>query len=302
MSEEAATWRLAGHAVRVTQLDRLVWPDAQVTKGELLRYYRDLAPVLLPYFRDRPVTLRVWPSGLAGPNFYQRDRPDQAPRWLRSTAYHPATADHVTQLPLIDDAAGLIWCANAGSIEFHLWSARLPDLTRPDQLIVDLDPGDEAPFAAVLRAAVRLHEALGELGLRCYAKTSGGRGLHVYLPLAPEQPYEEVRGWVRTLARQLADQHPDLIALARGATHQGRLVTIDYAQNSRGRNTAAPYTLRARPGAPVSTPVSWTEVAEAAFVPADLTLHTVPARVQRLGDLFAPVLAGGQHLPPLTDA
>jgi bifunctional non-homologous end joining protein LigD len=298
VSEETATWRLAGHRVQVTDLNRLVWPDAQVTKGDLLHYYRDLAPVLLSYFRDRPVTLRVYPADVAGPSFYQRDRPDRAPHWLRSAAYHPATADHVTELPLIDDAAGLVWCANAGSVEFHLWSARLPDLTRPDQVIVDLDPGEETPFAAVLRAALRLREALGELGLRCYAKTSGGRGLHVYLPLTPEQPYEEVRGWVRTLARQLATRHPDLIAVAHGATHQGRLVTIDYAQNSRGRNTAAPYTLRARPGAPVSAPVSWSEVAAGDFVPADLTLRTVPARVERLGDLFAPVLAGGQHLPP----
>jgi bifunctional non-homologous end joining protein LigD len=299
MGEEEARWRLDGRTVRVTRLDRVLWPADGITKGDLLDYYRELAPVFLPYFRERPVTLHVFPKGVEGTSYYRRDRPERAPAWLRGVPYRPKSADHVTHLPTIEDAAGLVWYANGGTIEFHLWGARLPDLAEPDWAIFDLDPGESAPFAAVLRAALRLREALAALDLRGYAKTSGGRGLHVYLPLAPGHTFEEVRAWVRALAARLAAAHPDLVAVARGATHRGGLVTVDYAQNSIGRNTAAPYTVRARPGAPVSAPVTWEEVAAGGFVPEDLTMRTAPERVRRLGDPFAAVLAGGQRLPAL---
>ena len=164
--------------------------------------------------------------------------------------------------------------------------------------IFDLDPGDHATFADVLEAARVLHAELERLGLRGYPKTTGGHGLHVFLPLAPGHTFEAVRDWVRTLAERLAEAHPKLFAVAHGSTHRGTLVTVDHAQNSIGRNTAAPYTVRALVGAPVSTPLTWEEVAAGSIVPADLTLKTVPERLQKLGDLFAPVLAGGQRLPP----
>lgn len=299
MGGEAARWRLDGRTVQVTRLDRVLWPADGITKGDLLGYYGELAPLMLPYFRERPVTLHVFPKGAGGTSYYRRDRPERAPAWLRGVPYHPKSADHVTHLPTIEDAAGLVWYANGGAIEFHLWGARLPDLAEPDLAIFDLDPGEAAPFAAVLRAALRLREMLAALDLRGYAKTSGGRGLHVYLPLAPGHTFDGVRAWVRALAARLAAAHPDLVAVARGATHRGGLVTVDYAQNSIGRNTAAPYTVRARPGAPVSAPVTWEEVAAGDFVPEDLTLRTVPERVRRLSDPFAPVLAGGQRLPAL---
>ena len=149
----------------------------------------------------------------------------------------------------------------------------------------------------MLRAAIILCERLDELGLKSYPKTSGGDGLHVFLPLAPGHTFERVRDWVRDLAEKLEAEHPNLIAVSHGPTHRGPRVTIDHAQNSVGRNTAAPYTARARPGAPVSTPLTWKEVADGKLRPPDFTLKTVPKRVKKLGDLFAPVLAGGQRLP-----
>lgn len=151
--------------------------------------------------------------------------------------------------------------------------------------------------AAVLQAALRLREELERLGLRGYPKTSGGRGLHVYLPLAPGYTFEAVRDWVKATAEQLAGAYPHLIAVAHGGTHRGRQVTIDHAQNSLGRNTAAPYTVRALPRAPVSTPLTWDEVEAGQVWPADLTFSAVPARVHALGDLFAPALEEGQRLP-----
>jgi bifunctional non-homologous end joining protein LigD len=202
-----------------------------------------------------------------------------------------------TRLPLVDDAAGLVWLANTGSIEFHPWSSRLPDLNEPDQAVFDLDPGDEATFADVLHAALHLREELERVGMRGYAKTSGRRGLHVHLPLARGHRYDEVRAWVQAVAERLEARHGDLIAVAHGATHRGTRVTIDYAQNSIARSMAAAYTARAVREAPVAAPVSWDEVAAGRIRPTDFTLRTVPDRIQYVGDLFAPVSRGGQHLP-----
>jgi bifunctional non-homologous end joining protein LigD len=297
MAAAATIWHLAGRDVRVSNLAKSYWPDDGLTKGDLLAYYRDLASVLLPYFADRPVTSRVYPRGIDAVSYYRRERPDNAPAWLRGAPYQTATDRHEIQVLLIDDVAGLVWLANTGAIELHLWGARLPHLDEPDQAIFDLDPGDEATFADVLDAALRLRDLLDGPGLRAYPKTTGGHGLHVYVPLAQGHTFEQVREWVRTVAEHLASQHPRLFAVARGATHRGTLVTVDHAQNSVGRNTAAPYTVRALPGAPVSTPLTWGEVEAGKVRPTDFTLRTVPERVGRLGDLFAPVLARDQHLP-----
>lgn len=300
MASEAEIWQLDGHAVEVTNLDRAYWPDNGLTKRDLLTYLRDLAPVMLPYFADRPVTMRVYPGGITKASHYRRDLPDGAPDWLRRVEYQPATAKHVTQLPIVESAAGLVWLANTGAIEFHLWACRAASLDSPDLALIDLDPGDEAPFVDVLRAARIVRTELERLGLRSAAKTSGGRGLHLYLPLAPVHTFAQVRSWIKGLAERLEAAHPRLIATARGATHRGNLVTIDYAQNSVGRNTAAPYTPRARSGAPVSAPLTGREIAAGRVRPEKLTIRTMRARVAKLGDPFAEVLHNGQRLPPLS--
>jgi bifunctional non-homologous end joining protein LigD len=297
MPSSPTTWTVAGREIRVTSLDKPYWPDDGLTKGDLLTYYREMAPVLLPYLAERPVTPRVYPRGIDGASYYRRERPEKAPEWLRGAEYETATDGHHIQVLLVDDAAGLLWLANSGAIELHIWGAHLPDLSEPDLVVFDLDPGEAASFADVLRAASLLHERLDDLGLRGYPKTSGGDGLHVFLPLASGHTFERVRDWVRQLAEELEAAHPKLIAVSHGPTHRGRRVTIDHAQNSVGRNSAAPYTVRARPGAPVSTPLTWQEIADGKVHPGDLTFKSVPRRVKKLGDLFAPVLAGDQRLP-----
>ncbi|HEU5434110.1 MAG TPA: non-homologous end-joining DNA ligase [Thermomicrobiales bacterium] len=296
-----AEWRLDGRDVPVNRLDEALWPENGVTKDDLLAYYRDMAPTMLPYFADRPATLFICRGGIDGHCFYRRDLPDDAPSWLRRVGYRPASraTGPETQLPLVDDAAGLVWLANAGAIEFHLWTAHAPALTQPDQVVFDLDPGEGATFPQALEAAALLHETLTDLGLRGCAKTSGGRGMHVILPLAPGPSYVAVRAWAKGVAARMAAARPDLIATQGGATHRGSRVTVDYAQNSIGRNTAAPYTVRARPGAPVSTPVTWDEVRAGRIDPAAFNLRSVPARVATVGDLFRAALGPGQALPPL---
>jgi bifunctional non-homologous end joining protein LigD len=239
----------------------------------------------------------VYPQGVSGTSYYLRDCPEDAPDWLRRVQYQPKTVSHPVPLPLIDNAAGLLWFANQGAIEFHLWGSHLPDLTQPDLAIFDLDPGEIASFDAVREAALRLHDVLGQAGVRAYPKTSGGRGLHVFVPLGPGHTFERVRAWVKAVGQELAESYPDLIAFAHGGTHQGGRVTVDYAQNSLGRNTATPYTLRAHPAHPtVSTPLTWEELQNGLIDPADLTPQVVLERVGRLGDRFAPVLQADQHI------
>jgi bifunctional non-homologous end joining protein LigD len=297
MSASSETWQLGSQIVQVSHLEKLYWPTAGITKADMLHYYRQIAPVALPYFKDRPVTLRVFPQGVTGVSYYLRDCPDSAPDWLRRVNYRPKTVTHSVPLPLIDNAAGLIWFANEGAIEFHLWSSHVPDLAQPDQAIFDLDPGETTSFHDVREAALRLHDQLEQAGVRGYPKTSGGGGLHIYVPLAAGYTFERVRTWVKTVGRQLTTRYPKLIALASGSTHRGGRVTIDAVQNSVGRNTAAPYTLRASPPHPtVSTPLTWEELDGGTIHPADLTPQVVLERVGRLGDLFAPVLHTDQHI------
>jgi len=297
MNASSETWQLGNQSVEVTHLEKVYWPQSGFTKGDMLHYYRQIAPVALPYLKGRPVTLRVYPQGVEGTSYYLRDCPEDAPDWLRRVQYQPKTVSHAVPLPLIDTAAGLIWFANQGAIEFHLWGSHTPDLSQPDLAIYDLDPGETASFDAVQEAALRLHDILEKAGVRGYPKTSGGHGLHVFVSLGPGYTFERVRTWVKAVGHQLASSFPDLVALAHGATHQGGRVTVDYAQNSLGRNTAAPYTLRARPAHPtVSTPLTWEELEAGTIHPADLTPGVVLERVGRLGDLFTPVLQGGQHI------
>jgi bifunctional non-homologous end joining protein LigD len=297
MSASSETWQLGSQSVQVSHLEKLYWSQTGITKGDMLGYYQQIAHVALPYFKDRPVTLRVFPQGVDGVSYYLRDCPETAPDWVRRVEYHPKTATHLVSLPLIDTAAGLVWFANEGAIEFHLWSSHVPDLTQPDQAIFDLDPGNTTSFHDVREAALRLHDKLEQAGVTGYPKTSGGHGLHIYVPLATEYTFDRVRTWVKVVGQQLASTYPELIAIAHGPTHQGSRVTIDYGQNSVGRNTAAPYTLRAStPHPTVSTPLTWEELDAGNIHPADLTPQVVLERVQRLGDLFTPVLQTDQHI------
>src|SRR5438876_2236362 len=297
MNTSSEIWQLGNQAVQVSHLEKVYWPQTGFTKGNLLHYYQQIAPVILPYFKDRPVTLRVFPQGVEGVSYYLRDCPENAPDWLRRVPYRPKTVSHPVPLPLIDTAAGLLWFANQGAIEFHLCGSHTPDLTQPDLAIFDLDAGETASFDAVREAALRLHDALEQEGVRRYPKTSGGGGLHVFVPLAPGHTFERVRTWVKAVGQRLASSYPELIALAHGVTHQGGRVTVDYAQNSLGRNTAAPYTLRAHLAHPtVSTPLTWEELDAGTIHPARLWAQVVLERVGRLGDLFAPVLQADQSI------
>ena len=293
-------WKLAGLEVEVKNLDKVFWPDRGWTKGDLLRYYRTVAPYLLPYLRGRPLTLKMCPDGVAAGCYYRRKRPGHAPDWMPTVLYNPKTRTGQVPLILVENEAHLIWLVNQAAVEFHVWASSARDLGHPTWLVLDLDPGDRSRFADVLEAALWVRRELERLGLEGWPKTSGGRGVHVLVPLEPGRyTHAQVRAWAKGFALRLAERSHGLLRLPHGATHRGAGVFVDYAQNGYGRNTAAPYSVRARPGAPVSTPLGWDEVAAGGFDPASFHLGNLPARLERGGDPMREMLAGGARLPEL---
>lgn len=296
-SNAREVWEIDGIEVQVTNLDKVLWPGEGLTKRDLLDYYRRVGPTMLRYLHDHPVTLHVFPDGIEQEGYYQRNAPARRPPWLRTVSYRPQTTGGDRLLPLIDTVVGLIWYANRGAIEFHQWHACADRPERPDWAVFDLDPGPRAGYARVLHVALLLRDRLASEGLYALPKTSGGSGLHLFLPLEPVHPVDRVREWVHALADELHREHPDLVATGDGATHdENERVTIDHAQNSLARNTAAPYTLRARPGAPASAPLSWEEVEEGRVRPEHFTIRTLPERLDTIGDPWAAAGIGPQRL------
>ncbi len=290
-----AEWVLAGRRVRVKNLEKVFFPDAGITKGDLLAYYRKAARWMLPHLNGRPLTLYQCPDGLLGKCFFRRKLPEHAPEWFPRVLHNPKTKTGSVPLILVEDEAHLIWLANQAAVEFHTWNARVGKLDHPDRLVLDLDPGEVA-FERVLEAALTLRAELERRGLASWPKTSGGRGLHLLVPLVPEYTHAELRAWARTLAEELEERY-GWIRRPKGRSHVGTGVQLDYAQNGYGRNTAAPYTVRARPGAPVSTPLRWEEIERGGITPETFTPAVVLERLRIQGDPMAGMLATEQRLP-----
>ncbi|WP_161668704.1 non-homologous end-joining DNA ligase [Kallotenue papyrolyticum] len=283
----------------MTNLDKHFWPNEAITKGELLRYYRQLAATILPYLRDRPLVMRVWPDGITGRHFYRWRLPPYAPSWIERYRYQPQSTSRPAEMAVINDAATLIWVVNQGVIELHPWLTTRQQPRQPRWLCFDLDPAAEMSFEQLLQVASRIGENLQALGLQSFPKTSGGDGLHIIVPLTPEYTFEQVRAWLEVFITLFERRHPGMITSDKRLAARGGRVLIDYAQNAVGKSLVAPYSVRARPGAPVSTPLSWAEVDGGQVRPADFTLRSLPDRLQRLGDLFADTLRCQQQLPNL---
>ncbi|MCF6294234.1 MAG: non-homologous end-joining DNA ligase [Flavobacteriaceae bacterium] len=295
--EEHITWHIDGDELLISHPQKLYWPKEGYTKIDVLNYYRTISTTILPYFKDRPVTLHYFPRGIEGFSFYKRNFENES--LIRTASYKEVSQDKTIQVPLIDSSSGLLWLASRGGIEFHLWSSKMPNSTYPDIAIFDFDINENVNFKNVLQAAMYLNKLLNTMNLKSYPKTSGGTGLHVYVPIVSEYSFKFVREWVKKISDILADKYPALITTQResGKTHKSNKVTIDYLQNVISRNTAAPYTVRAYSSAPISTPLSWDEVKKGGFTPKSFTIKNVPDRVAKLGDLFSDVLTNKQQLP-----
>jgi bifunctional non-homologous end joining protein LigD len=271
-----------GRKAALTNLDKVFWPQEGYTKGDLLEYYRAIAPWFLPYLRDRPLVLTRFPDGIAGKSFFQKDAPEWTPAWIRTARVWSEETRRDIDHFLVDDVETLLHVVNLGTIPIHDWSSRFPDLARPDWAVVDLDPKG-APFAQVVAIARALHELCESIGLPSFVKTTGQDGLHVMIPLGGQATHQQARDLALVLARQVADELPDIATLARAVQARGGRVYLDCFQNGQGKTIAAPFSARPRPGATASAPLAWREV-NARLDPRRFTIRTLPARMRRLGD------------------
>jgi bifunctional non-homologous end joining protein LigD len=276
--------------VRLTNLDKIFFPEIGATKRDLLQYYADVAPVLLPHLRDRAMVMKRYPNGAAGDFFFMKRAPRPRPEWITTCAIEHASGS-VIDFPVIDDLAALLWVVNLGCIDLNQWYARCDDVDRPDYLHFDLDPVGDVAFATLREAAGTVNETLQALGMPTWVKTTGSRGLHVYVPIVRGPTQKQVWEVSKTIAVDVARRHPRLLtAVYKKAARPAGRVLVDYNQNAWGRTLASVYSVRPRPRATVSTPVTWDEVAQG-FALEDFRMDNVPARVARLGDLWAPLNA-----------
>ncbi|MCC7417021.1 MAG: non-homologous end-joining DNA ligase [Acidobacteria bacterium] len=291
------------HEVRLTNLRKIFWAEARLTKGDLLRYYAEVAGVLLPHLRDRPMVMKRYPHGAAGEHFFMKRAPVPRPDWIQTCRIvHPS--GNAIDFPMIQDRAALLWVVNLGCIDLNQWYARCGDHHRPDYVHFDLDPGAGAGFDRVRETALVVRAALDALQMPSFVKTTGSRGLHVYVPIVHGPLQKEVWRFAKALAQTLASRHPALItAEYRVARRPRGRVLVDYNQNAWGRTLASVYSVRPRPDASVSTPVTWEEVSRGVRI-EDFTIRNVPARIARLGDLWKPLLHKARRvdLAPLMSA
>ncbi len=288
--------RAGGSLVRLTNLRKPFWPALGITKGDLLRYYAAVAPALLPHIKARAMVMKRYPHGAAGPFFFMKRTPEPRPSWLQTCSIGHES-DNVIDFPMIQDLAALLWVVNLGCIDLNQWYSRCDDVDRPDYCHFDLDPGPGAPFEQVLEASLIVREALDTLKMPSYPKTSGSKGLHVYVPLKRGPTQKDVWTFTKALAKTLAERHPKtLTAEYRVAKRPRGRVLVDYNQNAWGRTLASVYSVRPTTAASVSTPVTWREI-ERGITLEQFTMDVVLARVKRQGDLFASALSGKGKLP-----
>jgi bifunctional non-homologous end joining protein LigD len=289
-NQDTVDFDAGGKTVRLTNLRKVFWPDLGLTKADLLQFYIDISTVLLPHLADRAMVMKRYPNGIAGDFFFMKRAPSPRPEWIQTCAIEHASGS-VIDFPVIGDLASLVWVINLGCIDLNPWYARCDDVDRPDYLHFDLDPVKGASWAQLVETATIVHEALTQLKLPAFIKTTGSRGFHIYVPIVRGPTQKEVWRFAKQLATSLAAVRPDLItAEYRIAKRPSRRVLVDYNQNAWGRTLASIYSVRPQPKATVSTPITWKELEQGVRI-EDFRMDNVRQRIKKLGDLWAPLLA-----------
>jgi bifunctional non-homologous end joining protein LigD len=290
--------RRGRRTLRLSNLDKVFWPEEGITKGDLLAYYREVAPVLLPHLRDRPFTMKRYPDGWQGKHFFQKDAPSHMPDWIETRAYRSTSREtrqkRTIRYPLVNDELALLWMVNMGCIDMNTWYSRVDRPERPDWVLFDLDPSPDVGFREVVQVALLVKEVLDALGLSGFPKTSGADGFHVLVPIERRSTYDDTREFAEIVAGTLARTQRGLVT-TEWAKAKRRGVLVDANQNGEGKTIASAYSVRPRAGAPVSAPLRWDEVTED-LDPLDFTTEAVLARVEQEGDLFEGVLTTRQSL------
>ena len=287
--------RVGERSLSLSNLDKVLWPETGFTKGQLIDYYSRIAAVMVPHLARRPITLRRWPNGVDGQSFFEKNCPSHKPPWVESVLMGDV------RYCLLDEPASLVWVANLASIEIHPSLARAEDLEVPTSVVFDLDPGAPADVITCAEVAVILRDALARLGLKAWPKTSGSKGIQVYAPLNSGAGYDRVKPFAQAIAQLLEREHPDLIVSIMEKSRRKKKVFIDWSQNTASKTTVAVYSVRALDHPSVSTPVTWDELDKALSAKDASLLRFEPEqvleRVERLGDIHAPVLDTRQELP-----
>jgi bifunctional non-homologous end joining protein LigD len=279
-----------GGRVHLTNLNKIFFPRLRTTKRDLLQYYLDVSPWLLPHLRDRAMVMKRYPNGIDGEFFFMKRAPDPRPSWIPICSIKHASGN-VIGFPVIQHAAALLWVINLGCIDLNPWYSRCDDVWSPDYLHFDLDPVDGTAFKRVLETAVVVRDALLALNIKSYAKTTGSRGVHVYVPIVRGPKQKQVWAFAKQFSRELASRHPALITAEYRVAHRPRNhVLVDYNQNAWNRTLASLYSVRPKPTATVSAPVSWEEV-ERGIRLEEFTLRNMPERLAKIGDLWKPLLS-----------
>jgi len=278
-----------GHVVKLTNLGKMFWPERGITKRDLIQYYADVAPYLLPHLQDRAMVMKRYPNGAAREFFFMKRAPSPRPDWIE-ICHIEHSSGNVINFPMIQDVAALLWVINLGCIDLNQWYARCDDVDRPDYLHFDLDPVPGASFEKVSETALLLKEALDALKMPSYAKTTGSKGIHIYVPIQRGPTQKQVWTFAKELSHAIASQAPKLVTAVYIVSKRpkGR-VLVDYNQNAWGRTLASIYSVRPRPEATVSTPVTWPELERGVKI-EDFTMKNVPSRLKKVGDLWQALL------------
>jgi bifunctional non-homologous end joining protein LigD len=298
---DAVEVEVEGRRILLKNLDKVFYPEVGFTKGDVVDYYARIAPALLPHLQDRPLTLKRYPEGVEGSFFYEKRCPRHRPSWFRTEAVWSEGNQEHLHYCVVDDLSSLVWLASIADLELHTSLAHARTVDSPTALVFDLDPGAPADIVACCRVALSLRRLMGDLGLECLAKTSGSKGVQVYVPLNADASYDETKGFAHAVAKLLARRHPDLVVERMAKRLREGKVLVDWSQNDRNKTTVCAYSLRALARPTVSTPLRWLEVERAVRARRGDALvfeaRDVLARVDRHGDLFEPVLSMEQRLP-----
>lgn len=281
--------------LHLTNQNKVYFPDDGITKGDIVNYYNEVADLILPYLKDRPQSMNRFPNGINGPSFYQKDLDlDKVPSWLKTKALYSESNNAEIDYLICNDKATLLYMANLGCIEINPWNSTLKKVDNPNWIVIDIDPTKEE-FNEVARTALVVKEVMDELNTDCFCKTSGATGLHVYIPLGAKYGYDTVKIFAELVAHEVQSRLPETTTLERSIKKRNHKIYIDFLQNRKGQTLAAPYSVRPKPGATVSTPLEWDEVNEN-LSPSQFTIFNVMERFKEKGDLWKPVLGKGADI------
>ncbi|MDL2335505.1 MAG: DNA ligase D, partial [Chloroflexota bacterium] len=292
-------WEIGGETVSLTNLDKVLFPEPGFTKRDLIRYYVTVATVLLPYIKGRPLNLSRWPDGVTGHTFWQKQIPAWAPAWIGRWDYPEAGSSESHTYLVADRVATMAWLANHATIDLHPWTSRADTYSSPTYALIDIDPGEKTTFDDILTLARLYRTALDHLGVIGLPKTTGKRGIQIWVPVRPGYTYRETSDWVEALSRAIGAATPNLISWQWAKSSRRGLARLDYTQNAMNKTLVAPYAVRPVANAAVSTPITWDELDDPKLRPDRWTIATVLDRVKKRGDLFAPALTLEQELPDL---